>query len=205
MLTADRKHSLRTCALRLAGVMGVKEKRHLPRIVNNLWMLKFTYGRRDSLVQFVLLQNVVQAHVKAALGLLNNPNRVGGQAFFISDGAPINNFEFFRPLIEGLGYKFPTLNLPLWIMWIFSYLSMMLPFIPLLTPAEVYKTGVTHYFSNSKAEKILGYEPTKPNDLTEVVQYYKQKQLASQTKKRPFNVQLVFISFLILLLAVIYL
>jgi nucleoside-diphosphate-sugar epimerase len=180
ILTSDKKSSLRTCALRLAGVMGLKEKRHLPRIVDSLWMLKFTYGKRDSLVQFVSIENVVQAHVKAAFGLLQKPTEVGGEAFFISDGIPINNFEFFRPLIQGLGYTFPTLNLPLWIMWIFSYLSMAFPwFIPLLTPAEIFKTAVTHYFSNDKAARLLEYQPTNPNDLTSVVQYYKNKQKPS--------------------------
>ncbi|CAG7832827.1 unnamed protein product [Allacma fusca] len=184
ILTSDKKSSLRTCALRLSGVMGLKEKRHLPRIVDNLWMLKFTYGKRDSLVQFVTIENVVQAHVKAALGLMNNPDRIGGQAFFISDGIPINNFEFFRPLIEGLGYTFPTLNLPLWIMWIFSYLSMTFPsLIPLLTPAEVYKTAITHYFTNDKATRLLGYQPTHPNDLTSVVEYFQNKQ--KQNRKPP--------------------
>jgi len=28
-----------------------------------------------------------------------------GQAYMISDGHPINNFEFLRPLIEGLGFR----------------------------------------------------------------------------------------------------
>ena len=39
---------------------------------------------------------------------------------------------------------------------------------------QVYKTGVTHYFSIEKAKKELGYNPTIQNDMSEVVQYYIQ-------------------------------
>ena len=37
----------------------------------------------------------------------------------------------------------------------------------------MYKTGVTHYFSTEKARKELGYVPAVQNDLSGVVQYYK--------------------------------
>lgn len=182
VLISDGKMGLRTTALRLAGVMGVKEKRHLPRIINNLWLLKFTYGSRSSLVQFISIDNVVQAHVKAALCLLRKEKVqfVGGQPFFVSDGVPINNFEFFRPLIQGLGYHFPTLNLPTWIMLLYARISIFLvlklkmSFIPLLTTAEIFKTAITHYFSNTKAEIILDYKPTRPVDMTQIVKYYQR-------------------------------
>ena len=36
-----------------------------------------------------------------------------GNAYFISDGAPVNNFLFFKPLVEGLGYSYPTVRVPL--------------------------------------------------------------------------------------------
>lgn len=45
-------------------------------------------------------------------------------------------------------------------------------FQPFLTRTEVYKTGVTHYFSLEKAKKELGYEP-QPFDLQEVVEWFK--------------------------------
>lgn len=46
-------------------------------------------------------------------------------------------------------------------------------YFPLLTRTEVYKTGVTHYFSIEKARKELGYVPrTNPNDLSQVIAMY---------------------------------
>jgi hypothetical protein len=44
-------------------------------------------------------------------------------------------------------------------------------FQPFLTRTEVYKTGVTHYFSIEKAKKELGYK-AQPFDLQEVVEWF---------------------------------
>lgn len=185
---------LRTCALRLAGVMGLGEKRHLPRIVDYFDFMFFKYGYgKNSLQQFATIGNVVQAHVKAAEHLLTHPNRLGGQAYFISDGTPINSFEFLQPLREALGYKQPTLVLPMWLMWAIVYLIRAshsflasihpwLSFPPMLTTAEVYKTAVTHYFSFAKAQNHFGYWPENPNDLSDVVEYFVQKQQKEQKK-----------------------
>lgn len=84
-------------------------------------LFKFTYGS-NNLVEFVHVDNLVQSHKLAALNLAStNPTAVNklnyvlvcivivvidslilikaGQPYFISDGQPVNNFEFFRPLV----------------------------------------------------------------------------------------------------------
>ncbi|XP_055331346.1 short-chain dehydrogenase/reductase family 42E member 1-like isoform X2 [Paramacrobiotus metropolitanus] len=201
VLMADRKLCrdgqtiLRTCCLRLAGIYGPGEERHLPRIVDYLergW-IKFLYG--EAIVDFVHIDNVVQAHTKAAEALKTDTEFVaGGNSYFISDGQPISNFQFFRPLIEGLGYSFPSVRLPLGIIFAFARISECVSgfwfftqhrldqYLPLLTRTEVFKTGVTHFFSIERARKDLGYEPrTPPNDLTETVNKF---LLAGRQKKR---------------------
>lgn len=185
---------LRTCALRLAGVMGLGEKRHLPRIVGYFKFMFFKYGYEDNtLQQFVTLRNVVQAHVKAAESLIKHPDVLGGQAYFISDGVPINSFEFLRPLRQALGYQQPTIHMPMWFLWGIVYLIQAthgimfkihpsLDFPPMLTPAEVYKTAQTHFFSSEKAKRDFGYVPEKPNDISDVIQYYCEKQKTEKTQ-----------------------
>ncbi|KAG7482794.1 hypothetical protein JOB18_030390 [Solea senegalensis] len=179
----DSSEVLRTCALRPAGIYGPGEQRHLPRIVGYIerGIFRFVYGKSSSLVEFVHVDNLVLAHELAAEALTpEKQRRSAGQAYFISDGKPVNNFEFFRPLIEGLGYPFPKLRLPISLIYFFAFLTEMIhhlvgPFYnfqPLLTRTEVYKTGVTHYFSMGKAKVELGYEPQEYN-LNEVVQWFK--------------------------------
>ncbi|XP_045295813.1 short-chain dehydrogenase/reductase family 42E member 1 [Leopardus geoffroyi] len=174
---------LRTCALRPAGIYGPGEQRHLPRIVSYIerGLFKFVYGDPGSLVEFVHVDNLVQAHILASEALTAAKGHVAsGQPYFISDGRPVNNFEFLRPLVEGLGYRFPSIRLPLTLIYCFAFLTEMAHFLfgrvynfqPFLTRTEVYKTGVTHYFSLEKAKKELGYE-AQPFDLQEVVDWFK--------------------------------
>ncbi|XP_015351507.1 short-chain dehydrogenase/reductase family 42E member 1 [Marmota marmota marmota] len=176
---------LRTCALRPAGIYGPGEQRHLPRIVSYIerGLFRFVYGDPRSLVEFVHVDNLVQAHILASEALKADKGHIAsGQSYFISDGQPVNNFEFFRPLVEGLGYTFPSTRLPLTLIYCFAFLTELIHFIlgrlynfqPFLTCTEVYKTGVTHYFSLEKARRELGYEP-QPFDLQEVVEWFKAR------------------------------
>ncbi|XP_074648240.1 short-chain dehydrogenase/reductase family 42E member 1-like [Tubulanus polymorphus] len=174
---------LKTCALRLAGVYGPGEQRHLPRIISliEMGLFVFTYGDKDSLVDFLHADNLIQAEYLAGVKLSEKHScKAAGQAYFICDNKPVNNFEFFRPLVEGLGYSFPKVSLPFNFMFFIAFLTEWLHFIigrvynfqPLLTRTEVYKTGITHYFSIEKARSELGYNPTKQNAMDEVLQYY---------------------------------
>ncbi|XP_077419127.1 short-chain dehydrogenase/reductase family 42E member 1 [Vanacampus margaritifer] len=188
----DGSGLLRTCALRPAGIYGPGEQRHLPRIVGYIenGIFRFVYGKASSLVEFVHVDNLVSAHVLAAAALTaQKHHRAAGQAYFISDSRPVNNFEFFRPLVEGLGYPFPTLRLPVTLVYFAAFLietvhrlvAPLYDFQPLLTRTEVYKTGVTHYFSMAKAEAQLGFQP-KEYDLDEVVRWFRSR---GHGRKRP--------------------
>lgn len=191
----DSPEVLRTCALRPAGIYGPGEQRHLPRIVGYIekGIFRFVYGDPSSLVEFVHVDNLVSAHQLAAEALgAEKQHRSAGQAYFISDGRPVNNFEFFRPLVEGLGYPFPKLRLPVSLIYFVAFLTEMLhhligPFYnfqPLLTRTEVYKTGVTHYFSMAKARADFCYEPQQYN-MDEVVQWFRSRGHGKKCQ-RPF-------------------
>lgn len=211
----DSQGVLRTCALRPAGIFGPGEQRHLPRIVRYIeqgWF-RFVYGDPSSLVDFVHVDNLVLAHILAAEALGAPREHVAaGQAYFISDGRPVNNFEFFRPLVEDLGYAFPTLCLPLSFVYFFAFLTEMVHFVvgrlynfqPLLTRTEVYKTGVTHYFSLEKAKKELGYKP-EPRSLKESVEWFKAEGHGWKPKRYTLkhllrDTALIFILAMVLLL-----
>lgn len=184
---------LRTCAIRCAGIYGEGEQRHLPRIVSYMekGLIFFIYGSPEGLVDFLHSDNFVQAHVKAAESMTEPKSPVPGQAYFISDGNPINNFEFFRPLFEGLGYPYPRLRIPITLVYFFAFLTELVHnfvaryiynFQPLLTRAEVYKTGVTHYFNISRARQDFGYNP-EPKTLDGVVQWFKDRGHGALTKR----------------------
>lgn len=201
----------RSCALRPAGIYGPGEQRHLPRIVNYIekGIFRFVYGEPGSLVEFVHVDNLVLAHELAAKALTaEGKYSAAGQPYFISDGRPVNNFEFFRPLVEGLGYRFPKLRLPVSLVYFFAVLTeathrligRVYNFQPLLTRTEVYKTGVTHYFSMAKAKAELDYEPREHN-LDEVVQWFIRRGHGKSSRGSSCSRLLVEILFVAALLA----
>lgn len=201
----DGSGVFRSCALRPAGIYGPGERRHLPRIVGYIekGIFRFVYGDPSSLAEFVHVDNLVSAHELAAEALTAERRfRAAGQPYFISDGRPVNNFEFFRPLVEGLGYPFPKRRLPISLVYFFAFLAEMIHslirhvcnFQPLLTRTEVYKTGVTHYFSMAKAKAELGYEP-KEHNLDQVVEWFRRRGHGKKSRGSflsPFLVDILF-------------
>ena len=91
-------------------------------------------------------------------------NRCCGRGYFISDNEPQNNFEFFRPLIEGLGYQLPqiwipmNLLLPLLKTWQWLHFKLGIP-APMMTPKELDKACTTHLSDISEPLKDLDYQP----------------------------------------------
>ena len=185
--TENKEKCLWTCAIRPAAIWGPGEQRHTPRIVSYLekGLFSFTFGNPRAKMDFVHVNNLVEAHILAAEGLREGTGRPSaGQAYFISDGEDlaINNFDFFKPLVEGLGYSFPRLRLPFWFIYFIAFLTEILhrwvapfsPFEPLLTKAECFKAGINHWFVLDKARKDLGYHPKK-YDIGEVVKRFKDE------------------------------
>lgn len=187
---------LHTCALRLAAIYGPADRRHIPRIVKNIEQGLFCIVfNPKSLQDFLHVDNLAQAHDLAGQALTKDKEYIGaGQAYFIADDAPMNTFTFFKPLIVGLGYPMPKLKIPVSVIYFIAFLtecihhlvSGIYNFQPLLTRTEVYKTGVTHYFSIKKAREELGYKPSVQNDMSEVVQHYIRTGHKVEKKKTSF-------------------
>ena len=45
--------------------------------------------------------------------------------------------------------------------------------------------GVMHYFSNAKAEKHLGYRPTKQNDVASATEWFINRGYKKEEKRPP--------------------
>lgn len=119
------------------------------------------------------------------MAVSNSETKPAGQAYFVSDGTPIENFEFLRPLCVARGRRYPLVVLPVNFMVCVSYFMELLYHAtarlgygvsPLLTRAEVYKVGVTHYFSISKAQEELGYRPaiTSIDGANRIAKHYEE-------------------------------
>ena len=154
-----------TTALRPGGIYGPGERHHLPRIVRELLHGRFiaTVGDGSARADNIFIDNLIDAHLAAALALESGAP-ADGHAYFISDGTPTNYFEFFRPLIEELGYTFPRAKAPRWLMRWLSFGAEVVNRVfggpePFMTMMEVRKVAVTHTFRIDAAQRDFGYVP----------------------------------------------
>lgn len=155
----------------------------MPRIARaiNSGLGFFAIGSRDVLCDWVHADNLVQALLLAGASLTENAPagrggcqgepEAAGQAFFINDGAPINNFAFLRQVFAPPGSAASAslfwLRVPSSAMYTFAAAAEVLhraagrwlALDPFLTKAEVCKVGYTHYMTTARAERILGYRP----------------------------------------------
>ncbi|MBW2270132.1 MAG: NAD-dependent epimerase/dehydratase family protein [Deltaproteobacteria bacterium] len=167
VLEADGSSGLRTCAIRPDGIYGAEPNDMIDRFVEMLTAggLVARIGSISALQDNSHVTNLVHGHVLAARHLVPD-GAACGQAYFISDDEPMNSFEFFRPLIEGLGHRFPQREVPAWLLkpmthaWQAAHFMLGVP-KPMLCPHELDKICVTHYASIEKARNDLGYTPIK--------------------------------------------
>ncbi|KAG2455295.1 D42E1 reductase, partial [Polypterus senegalus] len=154
---------LRTCVLRPPGIYGPEERRHLQRVAFYIeWRLfSFTFGNRQSRINWVHVDNLVRAHLLAAEALTP---RKGYIAF------------------DKLGYRRPFIHLPFSLVYAVATVSEHLHLalrpvfeVPLLfTRNEARTIAVTHTFRIDKAQKQLGFYPTKYS-LASCIENYKRR------------------------------
>ena len=169
---------LKTVAIRSCAIYGPGEERHFPRIVqyfhNGLDMIQMG---RHTLQDWIHVEDLVDAHLAAALSLLRNPTVVQGQAYFVSEGCPCSTMEMMDPFRT----RPFTFHIPVRVAYILAFfleylflilftlgfhrkghdggiVSMLLQG-PLMTRAEVNKVAITHFFSIEKAKRDLEWVP----------------------------------------------
>ncbi len=167
-LAGNGKDGLLTCAIRPGGIYGPGETLVFPRVVEECASGRYVVkvGDGSALSDNTFIENLVDGHIEAARHLLPG-SPVCGQAYFITDGDPINYFDFFRPVIEALGFRHPTRSIPgaplqhLMAGWellhrVLGPLGMPRP--PLLA-LEVKKIVVSHFNRIDKARRDFGWRP----------------------------------------------
>jgi len=191
VLEAAEAGVLHTCALRPGGIWGpgaggVMIDTVLDQIAKGNFVARIGAG---SLADNTHVDNLAEGHLLAARGLLLRPESVSGQAYFITDDEPMDPVEWFRPLVEALGHKLPSMRLPGWLMYSVAYGMEWLHRLggpkPMVTRVEVLKVTRPHSFRIDKARAQLGYEPKikSREGLLDCVPYA-QSYLTSRSQSR---------------------
>ena len=95
--------SLLTCAIRPRLIWGPGDRQLIPRIIEkarrgHLWQI----GQGDNLLDTTYVENAADAHILALDALRTNPS-VPGNAYFISQGEPVNCWDWLNKILNMAG------------------------------------------------------------------------------------------------------
>ncbi len=192
VLSADNTRGLRTVAIRPAGIWGAGDGCYMvSKLVTELEKGSFvaTVGDCTSLADNTHVDNLVQAELLAAEMLIETPDIVGGRAYFVTDEEQMNLIEWFRPLIEGLGYRVPRRSIPTRLMYGLAFIMECLHRIggprPFMTRLEVHNLTTSFTFRCDKARRELGYAPSIGRDegMKQCIEHYRKKSAGRQGNK----------------------
>jgi 3beta-hydroxy-delta5-steroid dehydrogenase/steroid delta-isomerase len=165
VLAAGKAGTLRTCSLRPGGIWapyagGVMIDKVVEQLAKGTFVARIGAGASADNTH---VENLAEAQILAARALRLKPELVSGEAYFITDDEPMDSVEWFRPLVEALGYTMPERRIPAPLMYALAYgmewASRLSGKPALVTRLEVLKVTRTHTFRIAKARAHLGYEP----------------------------------------------
>lgn len=115
---------------------------------------------------FVLLGNVAWMHVLAARALREQPQSVGGEAFFCYDDSPYKSYEDFNMVLLS-AFNFRRVRMPQLILWFLAVLNDVLRwvlspvcnFTPLLNRYTLAVACTSFTVSTDKALRHFQYSP----------------------------------------------
>lgn len=182
-LAANGTSGLLTTALRPDGIYGPGNNIMLDEMFEQVTKgrLVATIGYPGAVHDHVYIDNLVHAEISIAKHLVPG-SPVCGKAYFVTDDKPLPLFEFMRPLIEGIGYGIPKLNIPyrpvlaFLRFWQYLHFRVGLPRPP-FTPHEIRKLAISHCASNREAERDFGYRPivTPDQAMTRSLAHYQAR------------------------------
>lgn len=183
-LAADGQGGLRTCAVRPGGIYGPGERNVLIGPLVEA-MAKgapvVCFGDGTSLLDYTFIHNLIDAQFRAAERLVPG-SPVCGEAYFITDGQPINPGAFSMKLVKEMDIGKKEFRLPYWVAmvlaWIYEVVFKLFGRRPELARVAVKLASKDNYFSIAKAARDLDYTPGVDSDegirrtAPEALEYY---------------------------------
>jgi 2-alkyl-3-oxoalkanoate reductase len=165
MVLAANEASLKTISLRPHIVWGPGDRHIIPGILKRAAsgnLRKIGYG--EHYVDVTYIDNLIDAHILAANVIEENP-ACCGKAFFITNGEPVETWNFMNAIVRAAGYPEIKKSIPknvvmpvAWIIEVFFRLFRIQK-EPFLTRFAIKELCSSHWFDILAARTILGYSP----------------------------------------------
>jgi nucleoside-diphosphate-sugar epimerase len=165
MVLLANSEVLKTCAIRPHLVWGPGDPHLIPRLVERgkRRQLKIV-GNGGNLVDITYVDNVADAHVLAAKNLHSSAT-AAGNAYFISQGEPVNLWNWIndlfvrldiKPVKKKIGFR-TAYAVGTFLEGVYTWFS--LENEPRMTRFLAEQLAKSHWFSIAKARQDLGYAP----------------------------------------------
>lgn len=189
VLHAHSPMGMLTTSLRLPGIYGPGDPRRLPEMIQKMRQKNYlAIGKGEAEFNHVYIDNAIHAFTLAC-DRLDPESAHGGSAYFITDHAPTFFFDFYMPIMEGLGYRPQQRRIPYAMAYMGAQLMSWwhaLPWnhhrsVPTLTPFRVASTGRDFSFVHDKATEDFGYHPlvTKEGAMKATIRDLRERGFAA--------------------------
>ena len=165
MVLGSNSEVLKTCAIRPHLVWGPGDPHLIPRLIARGKAKKLKQvGNGLNMVDISYVDNVADAHILAAENLFSSAT-AAGNAYFISQGEPVNLWNWVNGLFQRLNIEpvkkkinaRPAYMIGTLLEGIHMWFS--LEKEPKMTRFLAEQLAKSHWFSIEKARRDLGYEP----------------------------------------------
>jgi nucleoside-diphosphate-sugar epimerase len=165
VLKANGRDGLLTCSLRPHLIWGPRDRHLTARILKDAREGRLRrVGDGKNLIDTVYVENAAMAHLQAA-DALEPGSPVAGQAYFISQGEPVNGWAWIDQVLALAGLPPLERTVSFRAAWTIGgllelvYRVFGIPGEPPMSRFLAAELSHSHYFNISKAKRDFGYEP----------------------------------------------
>ncbi len=162
---AANSDGLLTCALRPHLIWGPNDRHLIPRLIARARAGQLRrVGNGKNRIDMVYVENASSAHLQAA-DALQRGSRVAGSPYFLSQGEPVNCWEWIDEILALAGLGPVERSISLATAWRIGavlegvYRALGIASEPRMTRFLAAQLGTSHYFDISRARRDFGYEP----------------------------------------------
>jgi len=166
VLAANHSNQFATCSLRPHLIWGVGDPHLIPRVIARCRSGKLRrVGNGTNWIDTVHVDYAASAHRLALERMLDKDTQASGRAYFVTDGAPVECWDWITTILKSAGLSPPLKSLSFKAAYRIGavleglYLLARVRQEPPMTRFVAAQLGVDHYFDIASAKKRLGYRP----------------------------------------------
>jgi len=165
VLAAHGDGGLLTCALRPHLIWGPRDQHLIPRLLDRAHRGQLRrVGDGTNLIDMVYVENAAAAHLLAA-DALSPGSAIGGRAYFITQGEPVNCWDWINEILALAGVPPVRHSISFHTAWRIgavleaTYQVLRIHREPRMTRFLAAQLATSHYFDITRAREDFGYQP----------------------------------------------